>query len=512
MQVKEIKRQAKEKMNELKGSERPGIATTSSSTSSADVSALISGKEASTFTPCLDATSSQTNQSSTTTSKIVSTPETSSKSTAVQNVKTDDGSTAVTPGTSSPVREASSACVSNPEEHEVTAVRNVETNSSNASTSGAYETEGNSACALNSAQNSTNQEINFTQTAFHSPQKQPNDNSQLNTSMASTASTGKSKLRVGDLVLTAKGHEGVLKFKGRVWGLWKGSWYGIELNEPYGKNDGSVQDVKYFDCAPNHGVFVRPHTITPVRKWDDDVEEIKKQEKEEKERLYQEQLRIREKLAAKKVQKSGNTQGKQNSSKNPSQNSSANPINEANKSKQQGVPKLKTDFKTVDDPPAGSAVKAVRKLSARQSERPNSHNETNKVSSRSTNSGRNDNARKFTRPGPKAPAIKNTSSEATTRTNTMQKHSQRSLVSSNKQQQQPSRQALPSTKTSVSTASKPKTGRSHSKPTPLTESAGNAKVQTSSSSTSAAKPGNDAASLRQKRADFFEKKFKQEST
>lgn len=35
-----------------------------------------------------------------------------------------------------------------------------------------------------------------------------------------------------------------------------GTWYGIEMDSPVGKNNGTVQGVKYFDCKPNHGIFV----------------------------------------------------------------------------------------------------------------------------------------------------------------------------------------------------------------------------------------------------------------
>lgn len=34
-----------------------------------------------------------------------------------------------------------------------------------------------------------------------------------------------------------------------------GYWYGIELDQPTGKHDGSVFGVRYFTCAPRHGVF-----------------------------------------------------------------------------------------------------------------------------------------------------------------------------------------------------------------------------------------------------------------
>ena len=39
-------------------------------------------------------------------------------------------------------------------------------------------------------------------------------------------------------------------------------WLGIELDQPVGKNDGSVSGIRYFDCKPSHGVFAPPSKVT----------------------------------------------------------------------------------------------------------------------------------------------------------------------------------------------------------------------------------------------------------
>ncbi len=38
-------------------------------------------------------------------------------------------------------------------------------------------------------------------------------------------------------------------------------WVGVELSAPVGRNDGSVRGVRYFDCAPHHGVMIRPDRL-----------------------------------------------------------------------------------------------------------------------------------------------------------------------------------------------------------------------------------------------------------
>ena len=69
----------------------------------------------------------------------------------------------------------------------------------------------------------------------------------------------KAALKVGVRVVT-RGKRGVLRFVGRT-AFARGVWYGVELDEPHGRNDGSVKGKYYFLCPRKHGLFVKASSI-----------------------------------------------------------------------------------------------------------------------------------------------------------------------------------------------------------------------------------------------------------
>ncbi|NXC30803.1 CLIP4 protein, partial [Campylorhamphus procurvoides] len=79
-------------------------------------------------------------------------------------------------------------------------------------------------------------------------------------------------LKLGDRVVIAGQKVGTLRFCGTT-EFASGQWAGIELDEPEGKNNGSVGKVQYFKCAPKRGIFAplskiskaSDHKKTPVR-------------------------------------------------------------------------------------------------------------------------------------------------------------------------------------------------------------------------------------------------------
>ena len=71
-------------------------------------------------------------------------------------------------------------------------------------------------------------------------------------------------IRVGDNVIVIKsGLRGVVRYVGET-EFKSGLWIGLELETRKGKNDGSVRDVRYFECRPDYGLFLREQSVRIV--------------------------------------------------------------------------------------------------------------------------------------------------------------------------------------------------------------------------------------------------------
>lgn len=64
------------------------------------------------------------------------------------------------------------------------------------------------------------------------------------------------KVPLDSRVIISRRRAGTVRYVGRL-ASDTGEWYGIALDEPKGDNDGSWDKERYFQCAANHGVFVR---------------------------------------------------------------------------------------------------------------------------------------------------------------------------------------------------------------------------------------------------------------
>ncbi|RLN72110.1 hypothetical protein BBJ28_00025498 [Nothophytophthora sp. Chile5] len=66
---------------------------------------------------------------------------------------------------------------------------------------------------------------------------------------------------IGSTVHIHGKHTAIVMFSGSVHYA-KGEFVGVALSTPVGKNDGTVKGVRYFECAPSHGLMVRPADVT----------------------------------------------------------------------------------------------------------------------------------------------------------------------------------------------------------------------------------------------------------
>jgi dynactin complex subunit len=56
---------------------------------------------------------------------------------------------------------------------------------------------------------------------------------------------------------------GILRYHGEI-NLTSGLFCGVELDEPEGLNDGSVQGIRYFKCRPQHGIIAPVGIVRPL--------------------------------------------------------------------------------------------------------------------------------------------------------------------------------------------------------------------------------------------------------
>lgn len=69
-----------------------------------------------------------------------------------------------------------------------------------------------------------------------------------------------SDISAGTVIELSDGRQATVRFIGTTH-FAAGDWIGLELDEATGKNDGSVQGERYFECEPGFGMFVRPTVI-----------------------------------------------------------------------------------------------------------------------------------------------------------------------------------------------------------------------------------------------------------
>ncbi|XP_044910672.1 CAP-Gly domain-containing linker protein 4 isoform X4 [Felis catus] len=120
-----------------------------------------------------------------------------------------------------------------------------------------------------------NARSNGKKTVSKSPSVSSRASAGLNSSAASVANNSRSsgELHLGDRVLVVGQRIGVIKFFGTT-NFAPGYWYGIELEKPHGKNDGSVGGVQYFSCSPRYGIFAPPSRVQRVTDSLDTLSEI----------------------------------------------------------------------------------------------------------------------------------------------------------------------------------------------------------------------------------------------
>ncbi|XP_013204718.1 kinesin-like protein KIF13B [Microtus ochrogaster] len=67
-------------------------------------------------------------------------------------------------------------------------------------------------------------------------------------------------LKEGEYVVVGTSKTGIVRYIGPT-DFQEGTWIGVELDLPSGKNDGSIGGKQYFKCSPGYGLLVRPGRV-----------------------------------------------------------------------------------------------------------------------------------------------------------------------------------------------------------------------------------------------------------
>jgi tubulin-folding cofactor B len=89
---------------------------------------------------------------------------------------------------------------------------------------------------------------------FVKPVKKPIDPEFESQQAAAISLEARCRLNPGD-------KRGTVRYIGKIPEVAPGWWVGVELDEPLGKNDGSLKGVRYFQCQANYGAFARPSAV-----------------------------------------------------------------------------------------------------------------------------------------------------------------------------------------------------------------------------------------------------------
>ena len=91
-------------------------------------------------------------------------------------------------------------------------------------------------------------------TVVNPPVTDTNASTNDQTAAPAEPSSSSQELSVGDRVVVSGTKFGTLKYLGKIH-VAEGTWCGIQLDEPLGKNDGSVSGKRYFTCQQRYGLF-----------------------------------------------------------------------------------------------------------------------------------------------------------------------------------------------------------------------------------------------------------------